>query len=166
MKTIKPIIIIILLILAIIIIFSWLGGSQKMIVVYEGNRNRASVEMTVGKFQCSECGMLINDLNFASQVVAPNGKTWFFDDNGCMAVWLSARPFKETAIIWVKDLSSGGWIDGKAAWYSRTDETPMSYGFGAYRTYREGLIAFTIMQQAMLKGETMANLSLRKEQME
>ena len=107
--------------------------------------------------------MLINDLNFASQVVAPDGKTRFFDDNGCMAAWINARPFKDEAIIWVKDLPSGAWIDGKEAWYSRTDQTPMSYGFGAYRSYGEGLIAFTDMQQAMLKGETMANLSYRTQ---
>ena len=166
MKNIKPILVILVLILLIITIFSLLGKSQQMTVVYEGNRNRDSVKMTVGKFQCSECGMLINDLNFASQVVAPDGKTWFFDDHGCMAAWISARPFKDDAIIWVKDLPSGAWIDGKVAWYSSTDQTPMSYGFGAYRTPGEGLIAFAVMQQAMLKGETMANLNFRKQLME
>jgi copper chaperone NosL len=164
-KTIKPLIILILIIV-IMTIFLLLGKSQQMTVVYEGNRNRDVIEMTSGKFQCSECGMFINDLNFASQVVAPDGKTWFFDDHGCMAAWISARPFKAEAIIWVKDLPSGAWIDGKAAWYSRRDQTPMSYGFGAYRTYGDGLIAFTVMQQAMLKGETMANLSFRKQLME
>jgi len=165
-KTIKPIIVILILILVIIAIFSLLGKSQQMIVVYEGNSNRDSVRMTPGKFQCSECGMLINELNFASQVVAPSGKTWFFDDHGCMAAWLSARSFKDEAIVWVKDLPSGEWIDGKLAWYSRTDQTPMSYGFGAYRTHREGLVVFTDMQQAMLRGETLANLSFRKQLME
>ncbi len=162
----KPILLILVLILVITTIFSFLGKSQQMTVVYEGNSNRDSVSMTTGKFQCGECGMLINNLNFASQVVAPDGKTWFFDDHGCMAVWLSARPFKDEAIIWVKDLPSGEWIDGKLAWYSRDDQTPMSYGFGAYRTYGEGLIGFTHMQQAMLKGETMANLSFRKQLLE
>jgi len=134
-----------------------------MTVVYEGNSTRDSVRMTPGKFQCGECGMLINNLNFASQVVAPDGKTWFFDDHGCMAAWLSDKPFQDEVIIWVKDLPTDEWIDGKVAWYSRMDQTPMSYGFGAYRTYREGLIAFAVMQQAMLKGETMANLSYRAQ---
>jgi len=165
-KTFKPILIILILIGIIIGIFSLMGKSQQMIVVYEGNDSKQPLEMTVGRFQDGECGMLINDLNFASQVVAPDGKTWFFDDHGCMAAWLSARPFKDEAIIWVKDLPSGEWIDGSHAWYSRTDQTPMSYGFGAYKTYQEGLIDFATMQQAMLKGETMANLSYRKQLME
>ena len=166
MKTIKPIIIILMLIVVIITIFSLLGKSQQMTVVYEGNTSKQPVKMTVGKFQGSECGMVINDLNFASQIVAPDGKTWFFDDHGCMAAWLSARPFKDEAIVWVKDLPSGEWIDGRHAWYSRTDQTPMSYGFGAYKTYQDSFIDFTIMQQAMLNGETMANLSFRKQLLE
>ena len=165
-KSIKPILVIVTLIVIIIVIFSLMGKSQQMMVVYEGNTSKQPVKMIRGKFQGSECGMLINDLNFASQVVAPDGKTWFFDDHGCMAAWLSVRPFKDEAIIWVKDLPSDEWIDGSHAWYSRTDLTPMSYGFGAYKTRREGLIDFTTMQQAMLKGETMANLSFRNQLME
>ncbi|MCF7922902.1 MAG: hypothetical protein K9M55_09405 [Candidatus Marinimicrobia bacterium] len=166
MKTFKPILFILIFIGVIISLFLLLGKSQQMTVVYEGNANRDPVKMTPGHFQCSECGMLINDLNYSSQVIVPDGRTWFFDDHGCMAAWLSAKPFKDEVIIWVKDLPSGEWIDGNLAWYSRNDQTPMSYGFGAYRTHREGLIAFAAMQQAMLKGETMANLTYRKQLME
>ena len=166
MKQITPILVVAVLLVGIIVVFVTLGKTQQMIVVYEDNLDKVPIEMTPGQFQDSECGMLINDLDFASQVVAPDGKTWFFDDHGCMAAWLSARPFKDEAIIWVKDLPSGEWIDGSHAWYSRTDQTPMSYGFGAYMTYREGLIDFTTMQQAMLKGETMANLNFRNQLLE
>lgn len=166
MKSIKPVIFILCIIAIIFGFFSFMGKSQQMTVVYEGNTNHDPVEMTVGKFQGSECGMLINDLNFASQVVAPDGRTWFFDDHGCMADWIHDKPFREAATIWVKDLPSGEWIDGKLAWYSRTDQTPMSYGFGAYRTYKDGYINFASMQDSMLKGEHMANLKFRKELME
>jgi len=165
MKAITVPIIVFSILIIIVLIFVGMGKSQQMIVVYEGNANRDPVKMTAGKFQGSECGMLINDLRFASQVVAPDGKTWFFDDNGCMAAWLSDKPFKDEVIIWVKDLPTDEWIDGKLAWYSRTDATPMSYGFGAYRTYQDGYIVFADMQQAMLKGETMANLEFSKQLM-
>lgn len=163
MKNLRPILIVLGLIVIIISLFSLMGKSQQMIVVYEGNLNKSPVKMVEGHFQGSECGMVINDLNFASQIVAPSGKTWFFDDHGCMAAWLAARPFKQEAIIWVKDLDSGEWIDGRGAWYSRTDQTPMSYGFGAYAVNRDSLIDFSTMQQAMLKGETLANLEFRKQ---
>jgi len=166
MKTFKPILIIIVLLLLIIILFSLMGRSQQMVVVFEGNTSREAIPMSPGKFQGSECGMVIQDLNFASQVVAPDGKTWFFDDHGCMAAWLSDKPFEAEAVIWVKDLPSGDWIDGKLAWYTRTDQTPMSYGFGAYKARKPGMITFQAMQAAMLKGETMANPSFRQHLLE
>jgi len=162
-KTLKPILVVLVLIIFIIGIFSMMGKSQQMVVVYDDNTIKDPVQMVVEKFQCGECGMLINNLDFASQVVAPDGKTWFFDDHGCTAAWLSDKPFEDDAIIWVKDLPSHQWIDGRQAWYSRTDQTPMMYGFGAYKTKQQGYISFTDMQQAMLKGETMANLNFRKE---
>ncbi len=163
MKYIKPIIIILVIMAVIILIFSTMGTSQQMVVVYEGNHSKAPIEMVVGKFQGSECGMVINDLQFASQVVGPDGKTWFFDDHGCMAAWLNNKPFANEATIWVKDLPSNTWIDGRKAWYSRTDSTPMSYGFGAYLNNDETHIDFSTMQQAMLRGETYANLEFRQE---
>ncbi len=166
MKILKPIIIILVVITIIILIFASMGKTQQMVVVHEGNRSKQAVPMIPGKFQGSECGMVINDLNFASQVVAPNGKTWFFDDHGCMAAWIKAKPFAADAVIWVNDLTSGTWIDGRKAWYSQTDQTPMSYGFGAYATYADSLIDFASMQEHMLKGETLANLNYRKQLLE
>ncbi len=163
MKKTSQILSIIALSILIIILFLILGKSQQMTVVLAGNINKQPINMAMGKFQGSECGMVINDLKFASQVIGPDGKTWFFDDHGCMAAWISARPFKDEAIIWVKDLPSGQWIEGKHAWYSRVDQTPMSYGFGAYRSYGAGLIDFATMQQAMLNGETLVNSNFPKQ---
>ncbi|MCF7823421.1 MAG: nitrous oxide reductase accessory protein NosL [Candidatus Marinimicrobia bacterium] len=166
MKYIRPISIIIALLLLIILIFIAMGKTQQMIVVYEGNTRQEPVIMTPGKFQGSECGMIIHDLSYASQVIAPDGKTWFFDDHGCMAAWLNHKPFEKDAVIWVPDLDSGKWIDGRKAWYSRTDDTPMSYGFGAYSEQKDGFVDFYEMQQLMLKGETLANPSVRKQLLE
>jgi len=147
----------------VVILFVSLGNTQQMVVVYESNVSLLPIELKPGKYQCSECGMIINDLNFASQVIAPKGKTWFFDDHGCMAVWVNARPFKDEAVIWVACLNTGGWIDGRKARYSRTDITPMSYGFGAYTGIRESHIDFNTMQRLMAKGETLANPAYRKQ---
>ncbi len=166
MKFIVPIIIVLVLITIIGVMFISLGNLQRMTVVYEGNTTRQPIELTLGQFQDSECGMVIDDLGFASQVIAPDGRTWFFHDHGGMAAWLKTRPFQEEAVIWVHDLESGHWIDGRTAWYSRTDETPMLYGFGAYHTRRAGLIDFDTMQRYMLRGETIANPAIRKQLME
>ncbi|MEA3285857.1 MAG: hypothetical protein U9Q77_00585 [Candidatus Marinimicrobia bacterium] len=163
MKFAAPIIIVLILITIIGVMFIALGNLQQMTVVYEGNTTKRPIEMALSQFQDSECGMVIDDLAFASQVVAPNGKTWFFHDHGGMAAWLKTKPFQDEAVIWVHALDNGDWIDGRQAWYSRTDETPMLYGFGAYQTNRPGLIDFETMQRYMLRGETIANPAIRKQ---
>ena len=134
-----------------------------MTVVYEGNLTKQPLEMILNQFQDSECGMIIDDLAFASQVIAPDGKTWFFHDHGGMVAWLKTKSFQEDAVIWVHDLSSGEWIDGRKAWYSRTDLTPMLYGFGAYSEKQDELINFETMQMYMISGETIANPKYRTQ---
>lgn len=163
MKYAPPIIIVLLLISMISVMFLSMGEVQKMTVVYEGNFEKLPIWMEVNHYQDSECGMIIDELSFASQVVAPDGKTWFFHDHGGMVAWLKNKPFRDEAVIWVHDLTNGGWIDGRKAWYSRTDNTPMMYGFGAYSEKLEGFIDFPTMQKHMLKGETLANPATRNQ---
>jgi len=163
MKYILPISIVIILIVIIASVFVSLESVQQMTVVREGNLKQQPLEMIQGRFQCSQCGMIINDLSFASQVAAADGKTWFFDDHGCMAAWLVARRFEKAPRIWVPDLETGVWIDGRQAWYSRTDNTPMSSGFGAYSVRKEGFINFSTMQSYRMKGETLSNPLVKKQ---
>ena len=163
MRFLAPLMIVAVLITIVIAVFLSLGDVQQMTVVYEGNLEQQPIPMVLNHFQDSECGMVIDDLSYASQVIAPDGKTWFFHDHGGMAAWLKTRPFQKEAKIWVHDLDTGQWIDGRTAWYSRTDETPMLYGFGAHSRFRDGYIDFETMQKYMLRGETMANPVIRKQ---
>jgi len=80
-----------------------------------------------------------------------------------MAAWLKNKIFRDEAVIWVKDRENGRWIDGRTAWYSRTDHTPMLYGFGAYQIKQIGYIDFDTMCDYMLKGKTIANPAYREE---
>jgi len=136
---------------------------QNMVVVISGNYDKVPLEIELGRYQDSDCGMIIDTIEYASQVVAPDGKTWFFHDHGGMANWLLQRSFSESAVIWVMSRDSNQWIDGRKAWYSRTDETPMLYGFGAYETKQEGFIDFETMKAMMLRGETLANPIIKRE---
>lgn len=163
MKFLAPLFIVFVLIAIIVAMFISVGNVQQMIVVQDGNLEQLPIDMTLNRYQDSECGMLIDDLAFASQVIAGDGKTWFFHDHGGMAAWIKTRPFHDDAVIWVHDLESKQWIDGRKAWYSRTEETPMLYGFGAYKTKQPGFIDFSTMQMYMLRDETMANPVIRKQ---
>jgi copper chaperone NosL len=162
MKKIAPFLIILLFVVIIVLIFLSLGKTQHMVVIKEGNLKQVPLEIELHKYQDSYCGMIIDDLKYASQVVAPDGKTWFFHDHGDFVLWLENKPFKESAKIWVMSRDTHKWIDGKKAYYSRDEITPMGFGFGAYENKKEGLIGFDEMQLFTLRGETMQDPKIKK----
>lgn len=159
---ILPIITIIVVVSIIALLFFSMSKSQNMTVVYTGNIEKTPITITLGKFQDSDCGMIIDDLNYASQVIAKDGKTWFFHDHGGMVNWLSSKAFTDDAIIWVNSLDTNKWIDGRNAWYSRDENTPMLYGFGAYENKKDNLITYDEMFLHMLRGEHLANPKMKK----
>lgn len=147
----------------LVIVFVSLSKNQQMVVIENGNTTHQPLPIRVGHFQDSDCGMVIHSLDYASQVINPEGKTWFFHDHGGMVRWLNTKPFKESAVIWVHAKDTQQWIDGKRAWYSRTDTTPMQYGFGAYAKRQEGFIPFNEMSTLMMRGENLTNPHIRKQ---
>ena len=163
MKKIFPYVSIAVIILFIIILFLSLGKVQHMVVIKEGNLKQIPLEITLGKYQDSDCGMIIEDLTYASQIVAPDGKTWFFHDHGGFVQWLQDKSFEKIAKIWVMSRDTNEWIDAKEAFYSVNELTPMGYGFGAYVRAQEGFIDFDTMRLRVLRGETLNNPKLRKE---
>lgn len=163
MKKILPFFTIIVIIAIIVIIFLSMSNSKQMVVLKEGNTTQTPLDIVLGKYQDSDCGMIIDNLDYVSQVVAPDGKTWFFHDHGGMAHWLKDKAFKDEAKIWVRTIDTKKYIDGRTAWYSQTDITPMRYGFGAYENKQDGFITFEEMSLKMLRGETMANPVYKKE---
>ena len=134
-----------------------------MIVVKEGNTKQIPLEMELHKYQDSDCGMVITDLEYASQLSLSNGKTWFFHDHGGFINWLKDKKFKDDAVIWVMSKDSKKWIDAKMAYYSLTDITPMGYGFGAYEKSFDACVDYDTMRLKMLRGETMNNPLIKKQ---
>jgi hypothetical protein len=156
----------IIIVLIIVIIFLTLSTKQNMIVVKLNNTQKKPIDIVLNKFQDSDCGMVIDNLTYASQVIAPNGKTWFFHDHGGMVHWLENKTFKNEAVIWVMSRDTNKWINGRTAWYSTNEITPMLYGFGAYETKIKDLIDFKTMSLYMLRGETMANPLIKKQSLD
>lgn len=162
MKKIAPFLVILLFVIIIVLIFLSLGKTQHMVVIKEGNLKQVPLQIELNKYQDSYCGMIIDDLEYASQVIAPDGKTWFFHDHGDFVLWLGNKPFKESAKIWVMSRDTHKWIDGKKAYYSRDETTPMGFGFGAYENNQEGLVSFEDMALFTLRGETMQDPKVKK----
>ena len=163
MKKILPVLTLIVIIAIIIIIFLSMSNKKQMVVLKEGNTTQMPLEIVLGKYQDSDCGMVINKMDFVSQVVSNDGKTWFFHDHGGLANWLKDKPFKDTAKIWVMTMDTKKYVDAKSAWFSRTDITPMGYGFGAYENKQDGFISFEEVALKVLRNEDLRNPYIKKE---
>ena len=158
-----PIIIVFGLIVVIVVVFISMSNVQNMVVRVDGNIKQQPLKIKLNHYQDSDCGMVIEDLKYSSQVVSPKGVTWFFHDHGGMVHWLSLHNFHNKEKIWVHSLDTLRWIDGKKAWYSRDEITPMNNGFGAYEHKKPNLINFEQMRLYMLRGETMSNPAIKKQ---
>lgn len=163
MKKILPFLTLIIIIAIIIIIFLSMSNTKQMVVLKEGNTTQTPLEIVLGKYQDSDCGMTIEDMTYVSQVVSNDGKTWFFHDHGGMANWLKDKSFKDNAKIWVMSKDSKKYIDARTAWFSRIDTTPMGYGFGAYEIKQDGFISFDEMLLKVLRNEDLRNPYIKKE---
>jgi copper chaperone NosL len=162
-KKFIPLFVVLIAVLVIVMIFLSLASSKKMVVVQDGNIEQKPIEMQAGIFQDSDCGMVIDDLVDASQVITKSGKSWFFHDHGGMVKWLEDKEFRNSAKIWVMSRDTKKWIEAKEAFYSLVDKTPMGYGFGAYEKNNQEYVNFDTMRLRMLRGETLRNPLIRKQ---
>jgi nitrous oxide reductase accessory protein NosL len=163
MKKFTPVLVVLVIVALIVALFLSLASSKQMVVIKEGNFKRVPLKMEIKKYQDSYCGMVIDELDYASQVVSAKGKTWFFHDHGDFVLWLKDKPFKDDVVIWVMSRDTHRWIDAKKAFYSVNESTPMGYGFGAYEKRSDDMIDFDTMRLKTLRGETLNNPAIRKE---
>ena len=86
---------------------------------------------------CSRCVMVVSDRKNTVQIRNPDtGKTYMFDDIGCLALWFKDEniEWKDEAIVWITDVNSGEFIDARTAFYNTQNVTPMAYGFSAHKS--------------------------------
>jgi len=163
MKKITPFLTIGFIVIGIVALFLSMSSVQNMTTVYKGNTSKNPIPIKLHKFQDSDCGMVIDDITYASEVVAPDGKTWFFHDHGGMVHWLENKTFKDKAVLWSYTKDTKKWKNSRNLWYTRTDPTPMEYGFGAYEHKKDGMIDFQTMSLYMLRGENLTNPKIKKQ---
>ena len=108
---------------------------------------------------CARCVMVVSDRQNTVQVRDPkNGKSYMFDDLGCMVLWFKENniEWKDQAIVWVTDVKTGAWIDAKKAFYDTKNVTPMAYGFSAHKNREsikkdEEIIDFNEVSRRIIK---------------
>ncbi len=107
---------------------------------------------------CVRCLMAVSDQKFAAQVrggpVGKRSKVYFYDDIGCVVLWLDEQDWWEggnwwedlETEIWVTDWTDGTWLDARTCFYTLGHITPMDFQLGAQPNYEPGALNF---EQAM-----------------
>jgi len=156
-------VVIVLSIIAVIVaIFLNLSYDKNMVTIHKGNISMQPVAIDLGHYQDSFCGMVIDDIKYTSEVVVPDGRTWFFHDHADFVSWLQDKNIPNPK-IWVYAIDKQKYLDAKKCWYSVDEKTPMESGFGAYATKQDGFIDYNTMKTRVLRGETMANPKIRQK---
>jgi len=142
----KTLVIFTLFILLLLGLFST-SNFEQLIVVQPNNHAKKPIDMIPNRYKDRFCNMTIADINHSSQAILPNGDTLFFDDVGCLVLWLQTQPIPTEIVLWIWAKDGEKYIPAQEAWYARHEKTPMSYGFGAYQQKKPDYINFTAMQK-------------------
>ncbi len=84
--------------------------------------------------RCVVCGMDVNMMpKFTSQLKLKDGKH-VYTESPKHAIQYFLKNKDKVSQIWVKDFSTGKWIDAKRAYYVAVDEGPMGPDLVAFRS--------------------------------
>ncbi len=94
------------------------------------------VPIALGEDACAECRMAVSQRQFAAEIVDRGGVAEMFDDLGCLARHLRARPLAKGSTPYVVDFRTGAFVDARLAVYVRAPRvwTPMGSGLIAFTT--------------------------------
>ncbi len=150
---------------AIVLLFLSQSGEDGPKYVAKGNTEHKPISLKPFEYKCSECDMDIEDMHYAAQIVTKEGITYFFDDIGCVVLWLKVHP-TDNYFVMTRTKDTGRWIKAEHAWYSRIDQTPMGYGFGAYENRSDELLDYERMSELMLQGRHLHDPFIKKSLLE
>ncbi|WP_068618459.1 nitrous oxide reductase accessory protein NosL [Paenibacillus tuaregi] len=94
---------------------------------------------------CAICNMQVKDDAFATQLTTKDGKTYKFDDIGCMHKWKEQNGTGNIGMDFVRDYNDKAWIEYSKAYfvYDSSIRTPMAYGILSFKdkTSAEAFVA-------------------------
>jgi copper chaperone NosL len=92
---------------------------------------------------CYLCKMAISQLNFATEIVTPNGEVYKFDDIGCMIEFKKMQGLPKGSVMFVRDFYTKEWVRIENAYFARSEkiQTPMNYFVATFKT-KESLEKF------------------------
>ncbi|MGF7035368.1 copper chaperone NosL [Paenibacillus mucilaginosus] len=89
--------------------------------------------------KCEICNMQVKDDAFAVQLTTAEGKTYKFDDIGCMNEWKVKNASTAVAAQFVRDYNTKEWIKYEDASYAFdvSFKSPMAYGIYSFKDKAE-----------------------------
>lgn len=163
MKKVLPILIIAFIVVVIVLIFISMSTKDEEVVYYENNHKHEPIDIKLQEFKDIQCGMSVTSLVDSAQAIHKNGRTWLFDDVGCLALWYKEYKNKKELKLFVYSRDTYKYIDARKAWYITTASTAMRYGFAANKTKKDEMISFDEMLLRMYRGEDLTNPYIRKK---
>jgi len=163
MKKLAPLLTTLIIVAIIMIVFFALASKEQMVTVHRGNYSQKPIKLNLHHLQDPQCAMVVEKNEFAAQLAAKSGKTWVFDDVGCMVLWQDKKVFMDAPKLWVYTLDTHRWIDATRAYYSVDESTPMKHGFGAHERGDPSFLDYKQMRTRVLHGEDMTNPLIRKK---
>jgi hypothetical protein len=152
-----------LIVSILIVLLVSLGDENGVKYIYKGNTEHKVIPFQSKEYRCSDCSMDVEDLHYAAELITQEGDTYFFDDIGCVVLWLQKHAkAKKNAKIFTQTLDTHQWIDAKDAWFSRIAPSPMGYGFAAYAKKEKKFVNYLQMQQMMLQGKNLYDPFVKK----
>ncbi len=91
--------------------------------------------LALGQEPCTHCHMTVLQPEFAAEAVLSTGRTFVFDDVGCLLAWLGEQS-ERPAALWVWSTVPGeGWLPAEQALYVHAGSlhTPMGSQLAAVR---------------------------------
>lgn len=161
-KILINVLITIVTIAIIIILLLSFGNSEGSRYVYKGNNTHQIIHLKPKEYQCSQCGMDVENQNYMAEIITKDGDTYFFDDIGCVVLWLEKHTFSIAKIV-TKTIDTDRWLDIKKVYYTRIANDPMGYGFAAVEMKKEGLINYAEMKLLMLQGKNLHDPFVKKK---
>ncbi|MEK3800625.1 nitrous oxide reductase accessory protein NosL [Peribacillus sp. FSL H8-0477] len=88
---------------------------------------------------CATCNMAVVDNQFATQIILKDGKSFIFDDIGCMYEWMESNEDKEVEAEFVRNYDDKEWVlaDKATYVYNQSVKTPMAYNVISFNDSKE-----------------------------
>lgn len=156
--------------LTLLLGFLILLSSCKQQVTYEARA------INFDRDDCSVCRMGLTDQRYNVQAINEYGEVRWYDDIGCLAEDLRNKEqweqWKGNKVkFWIGDASkandASNWIDAEKAFYDFGKDTPMGYGYSAYKNKPKDKESFSFKEtlKRIDEGKTMRESFIKKKKM-